>query len=96
MSNEPLTVSQLAEALGRQDIADACGVGLTAVSNAVTRGAFPSSWFLAMKLLAAPKGVECPTTLFKMKHVPHNVDVTVIVQDAETVDAATLKDRAPR
>lgn len=76
--------SRLAEALGRQAIADACGVGLTAVSNAVVRGEFPSSWFLAMKVLAAKSNVECPPRLFKMRHVglPRNVDLSVVVQDA--------------
>jgi len=59
--------SQLADALGRKAIADAAGVGLTAVSNAVVRGWFPSSWFLVCKALADGAGVECPPHLFKMR-----------------------------
>lgn len=65
-----MTASDLADALGRKIIADALGVLPTAVSNAVVRGWFPSSWFLAVKSLAESRGVECPPELFKMK--PHS------------------------
>lgn len=56
-----------ANAVGRNNLAKATGVGLTAVSNAVVRGWFPSSWFVAAKALADEKGVECPPELFGMK-----------------------------
>lgn len=58
-----------ADAVGRKNIADALGVGLTAVSNAVTRGRFPSSWFMACKGLADQAGVDCPSDLFGMRVV---------------------------
>lgn len=74
MTSKPLNAQSLADALGRQTIADACGVGLTAVSNAVVRGRFPSSWFLAVQSLAAQSGLECPPALFRMKGAPHNVN----------------------
>ena len=61
------TASQLADALGRKTIADALDVGLTAVSNAVVRGWFPSSWFLVMESLAKEAGIPCPPELFKMR-----------------------------
>lgn len=61
------TASQLADALGRKTIADALDVGLTAVSNAVVRGWFPSSWFLVIEALAKDAGVACPPELFKMR-----------------------------
>ncbi len=56
-----------ANAVGRNNLAKATGVGLTAVSNAVVRGWFPSSWFVAAKALADEKGVDCPPELFGMK-----------------------------
>lgn len=56
-----------ANAVGRNNLAKAAGVGLTAVSNAVVRGWFPSSWFVAAKSLADEKGVDCPPDLFGMK-----------------------------
>lgn len=56
----------LADALGRKNIADAAGVGLTAVSNAVVRGSFPPSWFIAVSTLAIPLGVHCPPEVFSM------------------------------
>ena len=77
------TASELADALGRKNIADALGVGLTAVSNAVVRGIFPSSWFLVMRELAENAGVSCPPGLFKMRvHNSPNVDRAPIVQGA--------------
>lgn len=56
-----------AKAVGRDNLAKATGVGLTAVSNAVVRGWFPSSWFVAAKALADENGVDCPPELFGMK-----------------------------
>lgn len=56
-----------ADALGRASIAEATGVGLTAVSNAVVRERFPSSWFVASQRLAEAKGINCPPELFGMK-----------------------------
>lgn len=56
----------LADAIGRKNIADAAGVGLTAVSNAVVRGSFPPSWFIAVSTLAIPLGVHCPPEIFSM------------------------------
>jgi hypothetical protein len=56
-----------ADAVGRASIAEAAGVGLTAVSNAVVRERFPASWFLISQRLAEAKGIECPPELFGMK-----------------------------
>ena len=51
--------SDLADAIGRKTIAEALGVGGTAVSNAVVRGSFPPSWYLVIKDLA--EGAKCET-----------------------------------
>jgi hydrogenase/urease accessory protein HupE len=59
--------STFANAVGRANLAKAAGVGMTAISNAVVRGWFPPSWFVAAKALADEKGVECPPELFGMK-----------------------------
>jgi hypothetical protein len=74
----PMTkASELADTLGRRAIADAVGVGLTAVSNAVIRGAFPSSWYVACQTLAAEKHCECPPALFGMKAgAPQDVNLS--------------------
>lgn len=61
-----MTAKQLADAIGRKKIAEAVGVGPTAVSNAVARGWFPSAWFIVVCDLAERIGVECPPELFKM------------------------------
>lgn len=61
------STSTIADALGRKVIAKAVGVGDTAVSNAVVRGKFPPSWFIAISNMAAAKGIECPPDLFGMK-----------------------------
>lgn len=59
--------STFANSVGRANLARAAGVGMTAISNAVVRGWFPPSWFVAAKALADEKGVECPPELFGMK-----------------------------
>ncbi len=76
---------QLAEALGRKRIADAVGVGLTAVSNAVVRGRFPSSWYVSCLKIASEKGTACPPELFGMRAAnSQNVD------DPENVKGAVV------
>lgn len=71
-----MTASELADAIGRKNIADAAKVGPTAVSNAVVRGWFPATWFIVVSNLAEQAGVDCPPTLFKMVPLDtsHNVD----------------------
>jgi hypothetical protein len=54
----------LAEALGRKKMAEALGIGQTAISNAVVRGCFPASWFMVCKSLADEAGADCPPDLF--------------------------------
>jgi len=56
-----------ADAIGRASIAEATGVGLTAVSNTVVRERFPASWYLVLQRLAEKKGIDCPPELFGMK-----------------------------
>lgn len=65
-----------ADAVGRKNIAAAVGVSLTAVSNAVTRERFPSSWFIACFQLALAARVACPPALFGMiaPYSSQNVD----------------------
>lgn len=62
-----ITTIHLADAIGRRKIAEALGVLPTAVSNAVVRGRFPSSWFLILSRLAADAGLDCPPELFGMR-----------------------------
>lgn len=66
-----ITASELADALGRKNIAEAVGVGPTAVSNAVVRESFPPAWYIAVSSLAVPLGVPCPPELFNMV-IPSN------------------------
>ncbi len=76
------TASDLADALGRKTIADALGVLPQAVSNAVVRGWFPSSWFLAVKAIADAEGQQCPPELFKMRaHPPAHGNATPAGQE---------------
>ncbi|WP_277022212.1 hypothetical protein [Paracoccus hibiscisoli] len=78
------TSHDLADAVGRKKIADALGVLPTAVSNAVVRGWFPSSWFLVVKSMADQVGQDCPPELFKMR-----------VSDTPNVDASRARQPAP-
>ena len=56
--------SDFARAIGRKEMAQALGVGVTAISNAVVAGSFPAAWFDALEALAKAKGQECPRDLF--------------------------------
>ncbi|PQO23105.1 hypothetical protein C2I36_09555 [Rhodobacteraceae bacterium WD3A24] len=60
-------ISGFADRIGRRRIAEALGIGPTAVSNAVVRGAFPASWFLVLRGLAQDEDIECPSSLFNMR-----------------------------
>lgn len=84
-----ITASELARALGRKNIAEATGVGLTAVGNAVVRGWFPATWFMVLSDLAKKAGQPCPPELFKMIPTPintHNVDADLICQGSESAE----------
>ena len=78
-----ITTHTLADALGRKAMADALGVGLTAVSNAVVRGQFPASWFLVVRAMAETAGKDCPPALFGMKDCPQSVNSGARVQGDE-------------
>lgn len=58
------TVTDICDKVGRQAIASAVGVGLTAVSNAAVENCFPARWFYAVRGLCRDANVECPETLF--------------------------------
>ena len=76
-----MTASELADALGRKNIAAAAGVGMTAVSNAVVRGAFPAAWFIVVSNLARQQGADCPHELFNMvTSTSQNLDDAEICQ----------------
>lgn len=62
--------SFIADTVGRAKIADACEVGLTAVSNAVVRGRFPASWYFPVRYLCDEAGIDCPLASFGMKVPP--------------------------
>jgi hypothetical protein len=82
MDNKPPS-AQFADAIGRKEIADAVGVGLTAVSNAVVRQAFPASWFSACQRLAIQKKVPFPADLFQQRGtgIPQDVNPKRFRQD---------------
>lgn len=62
-------------------MADALDVGATAVSNAVVRGWFPSSWYVTCSALAVLSGIECPPQLFGMR----KPNATLIVDSWEDI-----------
>lgn len=66
-----ITSHEFANAVGREKLASAFGVGMTAVSNAIVRGQFPSSWYNGSKGLASDIGIECPPELFGQKSLPN-------------------------
>lgn len=59
-----ITVASICATLGRQVVADAFQVGLTAVSNACVENRFPAKWYLTMRALCDEHGLACPNSLF--------------------------------
>lgn len=59
-----MMIETFSKTLTRSAMADRIGVGRTAISNAVTRGKFPPSWFSILKQMADEAGIECPMCLF--------------------------------
>lgn len=91
------TTALIAKAIGRKKMAAALGVGETAVSNAVIRGQFPSSWFLVVAGLSRSRGLECPQELFSMKRaVAGEVPMSSWVTPAPGASATTDRPAAPR
>lgn len=81
-----ITTAEIADRVGRKKIAEAVGVGLTAVSNAVVRGTFSSSWYYAVLSLCREAGIECPLHLFNMRgDIPQGVDYPGALQEADEV-----------
>ena len=68
--DHPVSVTTVCDALGRRNIADRVRRGVTAVSNAVSDGLFPASWYLAIKAMCRDAGIECPDALFKFVPSP--------------------------
>lgn len=64
MDSDLITVEDICEALGRRTIAEAIGVRLTSVSNAIVDGRFPARWFHVVDGLCAKSMVPCPRRLF--------------------------------
>lgn len=62
-------VSQICDAIGREAIMQRLGVGKTAVSNAVTAGKMPASWYVTVSEICREKDVECPVEAFTFKAV---------------------------
>ena len=63
------TPHEIVAALGRADLQETLGVPTSAVTNALARGDFPTSWYLPMKKLAKKKRVALPDELFKWREV---------------------------
>jgi len=61
------TIKQTVDSIGRHVLAHELGCGLTAISNAITRGGFPASWHPVVKSLAEKKGIEVSDDLFNWR-----------------------------
>lgn len=63
------TANDIVDALGRDAICAKLEVESSAVSNACTRGHFPTSWYLPMKALAIAAKKDLPDELFRWRGV---------------------------
>ena len=63
------TTHEVADVLGRAEMAAQIGVGLTAISAAVSEGFFRSAWYMTIRKMAAEKNFEVSDGLFRWKGV---------------------------
>lgn len=73
-ASNSITVAEICDQVGRRVVAKACGIGLTAVSNAVVTNVFPAKWYLVVKRLCERADIECPDTLFSFAPPPSQED----------------------
>lgn len=62
-----MTVSEICKAIGRKEMERALDVSKAAISNAVSNGAFPPSWFDVIEAECAKRGISCDRNLFAFK-----------------------------
>lgn len=62
-----MNTHQVVQKLGIDRIASAVGVKATTVKEARRVGAFPASWFLALRSMADADGLDLPERLFSWK-----------------------------
>ncbi|KQI66948.1 hypothetical protein AN189_17985 [Loktanella sp. 3ANDIMAR09] len=79
-------VSDIVAAIGRSHLREVIGVTDTAISNALSKGAFPPGWYRIIKLECAAKQVSCPLDLFAFK--PH-AKIKVWPSDADNYSDTT-------
>lgn len=60
-------VKEIADRLGDAQIAAACDVSEHSVRHARWKGAFPASWFPAVRELCRVSGLACPESAFNFK-----------------------------
>jgi hypothetical protein len=60
-------VKNIADRLGDDVIASACGVSNHSVRNARWQGGFPASWFPVIRQMCAKAGLDCPEGAFNFK-----------------------------
>ena len=61
---------EIVAALGRNEIAEAVGVGLSAIYEAARQERLPAAWFIACRELARRKGVVLEESAFTFKIAP--------------------------
>lgn len=60
-------VSTICDTIGRDAIMRRLGVSKAAVSNAVTAGKFPASWYASISAMCAASNVDCPLGVFSFR-----------------------------
>lgn len=58
---------EILKVIGRQQLAEELGVGLTTISSASVEGLFPPAWYPTVRRLGAEAGIEVPEHLFKWR-----------------------------
>jgi len=57
----------IVSAIGRKEIRQALSVGETSISEALSKGKFPSGWYAIIKDLGEARDIEVPRELFNWR-----------------------------
>lgn len=73
--------------IGRRELAQSLGVGLTTISNAAVKNLFPASWYPTVQRLSKAKGISVPQSLFAWRRPSDATSLHGVFNDTDTSSA---------
>lgn len=60
-------IRHIVNVIGRASLCEELDCGSTAITNAITRGAFPAGWYPVIRKLSEKAGIDLPDNLFNWR-----------------------------